>query len=115
MVKNCSLRLTHTPKCPKRIRVLPGVFAAFSALHDLCHKISHRLCRPILLLPCGVGVGSEGEPCIVVPQHTADGFHVYSILESQRRECVPLWHNKDKSDKPLRCNGLAVCLYSFST
>ena len=32
-----------------------------------------------------------------------------------RGECVPLWHNKDKSDKPLRRNGLTVCPYSFST
>ena len=94
--------MTHTPKCPERDRerqtgscaFLPGFFITFSVLHDLCHKISHGLRCPILLLPGGVGVGTQGEACVVVPQHAADRFHVYTILECQGRECVPLWHNK---------------------
>ena len=88
--------VTHTPKCSERGReyqtgssaFLPGFFAAFSALHDLRHKISHRLCCSILLLPSGVGVGAEGEACVVVAQHTADRFHIYAVLEGQGRECV---------------------------
>ena len=62
----------------------PGFFA----LHDLCHKIPHRFCRSVLLLPGGVGVGAEGEACVVVAQHTADRFHVHAILEGQGREGV---------------------------
>ena len=57
-------------------------------LHDLCHEISHRLCRSILLLPGGVGIGAEGEARVVVSQHTADRFHIHSVLKSQGRECV---------------------------
>lgn len=64
------------------------LFVAFPALHDPRHEIPHRLRRPILLLSGGVGVGAEGESCIVVPQHTADRFHIHAILEGQGRECV---------------------------
>lgn len=31
----------------------------------------------------GVGVGAEGKASVVVSQHTADGFHVHSVLERQ--------------------------------
>ena len=55
----------------RKFRLPAWLFAAFSVLHDLRHKIPHRLRRPILLLPGGVGVGAEGEARIVVPQHTA--------------------------------------------
>ena len=89
--------MTHTPKCPERDRecqtgsfaFLSGFFITFSVLHDLCHKISHGLRRPILLLPGGVGVGTQGEARVVVPQHAADRFHIYAVLEGQGRECVP--------------------------
>ena len=48
--------------------------------HDLLHKISHLFCGLLLLLAGGVGVGSQRETCVVVAQHTADGFYVYTIL-----------------------------------
>ena len=88
--------MTHTAKCPKRDReyqtgsfaFLSGFFAGFFALHDLRHEISHCLCRSILLLSGGVGVSAQGEARVVVPQHTADCFDVYTILECQGRECV---------------------------
>ena len=57
-------------------------------LHDLRHEISYCLCRSILLLPGGVGIGAEGEARIIVPKHTADRFHIYTVLESQGREGV---------------------------
>ena len=50
-------------------------------LYDLCHAAAHSFCCLILNLPGGVGVGAEGEACIVVPQHTADSFDVYAVLE----------------------------------
>ena len=57
-------------------------------LHDLGHKISHGFCCLVLDLAGGVGVGAEGEACIVVAQHTADRFHVYAVLEGDRGEGV---------------------------
>jgi len=81
--------VTHTVKCPERDRecqtgssaFLPGFFAEFFALHDPCHKISHRL-RCSVLLSGGVGVGAEGEAGIIVPQYTDDSFDIYPVLES---------------------------------
>ena len=55
---------------------------------DLCHEISHRLRRLVLHLPGGVGVDSKRESSVVVAQHTADGFHVHSVLEGQSCESV---------------------------
>ena len=74
-------------------------------LHDLCHKIPHRFRRLILHLPGGVGVGSERESAIVVAKHTGDRFHIYTVLEGQGCESVPLWHNKDKSENPCDATG----------
>ena len=113
--------VTHTPKYPERVRerqagsfaFLPGFFVAFYVLHDLRHEISHRLCRSILLLPGGVGVGAEGEARVVVPQHTGDRFYIHTILEGQGRECVPLWHNKDKSENPCVATGWRFVLILF--
>ena len=48
--------------------------------HDLVHEISHLFCGLLLLLAGGVGVGSQRETGVVVAQHTADGFYVYTIL-----------------------------------
>ena len=41
-------------------------------------------------LHCGgdVGVGVQREACGVVAQHGGQGFDVYTVLESQDRECV---------------------------
>ena len=38
-------------------------------LSDLRHEAAHRLCGLVLLLPCGVGVGSQGESRVVVTEH----------------------------------------------
>ena len=65
--------------------ILPGrKFQPFFSFdphsHDLLHEISHLFCGLLLLLAGGVGVGSERESGIVVAQHTADGFYVYTVL-----------------------------------
>ena len=73
----------------RKSRFPAWLFIAFLSLHDLSHKISYRLRRPILLLSGGVGVGAKGEARIVVTQHTADRFHIHAVLEGQGRECVP--------------------------
>ena len=41
-----------------------------------------------MFLSRGVGVGSQGESCVVVSQHTADSFYVYAVLQGQCGECV---------------------------
>ena len=58
-----------TRKCPDRFKEYRrGGFAPspiflmfFFYSHHLCHEISHRLCGLVLLLPCCVCVGSQGE------------------------------------------------------
>ena len=46
------------------------------------------LCVLLLLLAGSVGVGAEGEACIVVAQHAADRLYVYTVLESYCGEGV---------------------------
>ena len=69
-------------------------------LSDLRHEAAHLFRGSSLHLPCDVGVGAEGEARVVVPEHTADGFHIYAVLQCQGRECVPLRYNYDKPEKP---------------
>ena len=69
-------------------------------LHHLRHKAAHGFRRLILHLPGGVSVGAQGEARVVVAQHTGDRLDVHAVLEGQRSESVPLWHNKDKSENP---------------
>lgn len=81
--------VTHMRKCADRFKehrrggFAPSpIFLMFCfCSHDLRHEAAHRLCGFVLLLPCCVGVGSQSESRVVVPQHTADGFDVYSVLK----------------------------------
>ena len=94
---------------------------------DRCYGF--RLCRiaaPIKLFlePCGVhtavivqdaGIPFRHHRGLCVAGVALDGLDVAAAeFELVGRASVPLWHNKDKSGNPLRCNGLAVYLYSFS-
>ena len=80
--------VTHTRKCADRFKEYRrGGFAPspiflmfFFCSHHLCHETAHFLRGLLLHLPCGVGVGAEGEACIIVTQHTADRFHVHTVL-----------------------------------
>jgi hypothetical protein len=80
--------------------LLSGIFGFFFCLHDLRHETAHCLCCLVLLPPCNVGVGAEGESRVVVTQHTVDGFHIHAVLQCQRCEGVPLRYNYDKPKKP---------------
>ena len=71
-----------------RFRLLSGTLVFLFCLHDLSHEAAHRLRCLILFLPCCVSVGSQGESRIVVSQHAADGFDVYSVLKRQGCEGV---------------------------
>ena len=99
--------LTHTRKWAERFReyrrggkVSSPAFCVLFCLHHLCHEAAYSLCGFLLLLPGGVGVGTESEPRVIVSQHTADRFHVHAVLQRQRREGMPLRYNYDKPEKP---------------
>ena len=86
--QNAGQLLTHTRKCANRFKEYRrGGFAPspiflmfFFCSHHLCHETAHRLCGFVLLLPCGVGVGTQREARIIVTQHTADRFRVHTVL-----------------------------------
>ena len=65
-----------------------GCLGFYFWLHNLGHEISHGFRSVSLDLPGSVGVGAKGESCVVVPQHTADRFHIYAALQGYRGECV---------------------------
>ena len=71
--------------------MLSGDFHGYSfrILHHSFHEVPHLLRRLLLHLPGGVGVGTKGEPCIVVPQHRGDCFHIHTILQRHGSEGVP--------------------------
>ena len=46
-----------------------------------------------------VAVGVEGESCGVVTRQAGARFHIYTILQCQRCEGVPLRYNYDKPEK----------------
>ncbi len=64
-------------------------------------EVPYRVCRLFLHRGGHVGVGVQGESGAVVAQHGGQGLHVYSVLERQDRECVPIGYNKDKSEIPV--------------
>ena len=68
--------------------------------HHLCHEAAHGLRGFVLLLPGCMGVGAECESGIVVAQHTADGFHVHTVLQGQCGKGMPLRYNYNKPEKP---------------
>ena len=80
--------VTHTRKCAERVKehrrgdfaFSPVFLMFFFCLHYLRHEAAHGLCGFILLLPCGVGVGSQGESRIVVAEHRGHRFYIYAIL-----------------------------------
>ena len=62
-----------------------------------------------------VGVGVQRKARGVVPEHTADGLDVHSVLQCHGCEGVPLRYNNDKQKKPLFSRGLSVCRLLFNS
>lgn len=75
-----------------------GSFCSVLSKNNVGHEVSHGFRRLILHLAGGVGVGAEGEPGVVVAQHTGDLLDVHAVLQGQGSERMPLRHNKDKSE-----------------
>lgn len=71
--------------------MLSGDFHSYSfrILHHLFHEAAHLLRCLFLHLPGGVGIGAQGEPCIVVSQHRGDCLHIHPVLQSYGSEGVP--------------------------
>ena len=69
-------------------------------LHDLLHKGAHGLSSLVLLLLRSVGIGAEGEACVVVARHTGHGLHIHAVLQGCSGEGMPLRYNYDKPEKP---------------
>ena len=75
--QNAGQLLTHTRKCANRFKeyrrggfaLSPIFLMFFFCSHHLCHETAHFLRGLLLHLPCGVGVGSQGEARVVVPEH----------------------------------------------
>ena len=58
------------------------------SLHGLTDDVPDGVGGIALHLRCGVGIGAEGEACIVVPQCTGQRLDVHAVLEGQRGEGV---------------------------
>ena len=71
-----------------------------ASLHRHLHEISDLLRRLLLHPVCDVGVGIQRKTRGEMAQHLGQGLDVHAILQCQRGEGVPLWHNKDKSESP---------------
>ena len=71
----------------------------------------HRVRRLLLHGGGDVGVGIQGKPGAVVTQHGGEGFHAYSVLQGQHRECVTeVVEANVRETSPLQQNfQLAVC------
>ena len=97
---------TQTRPIPENFEEVPGWFARYFLfpilyfLHRLSHEAAHPLGGILLHLPGDVGVGVQSETRAVVAQDAGDCLGVHALLDGQRGEGVPLWHNKDKSENP---------------
>ena len=62
-----------------------------------------------------MGIGARCLLDVGVSKETLHDPNVYLLFCPSGGECVPLWHNKDKSENPCVATGWLVCPYSFST
>ena len=89
--------------------------AQFLSLIDNCaSEETANLIRCVLLHRFrNMPVCVEGESGAVMTQQTGERFHIHTVLECKRSECVPLWHNKDKSENPVfsRADGLSLFFF----
>ena len=79
--------MTHITKCAETFKEhqkglpFPVLFGRSCFLHDLRHEVSHLLRSIPLHLPCCVRISAKGKACIAMSEHTADRFHVRTVLE----------------------------------
>ena len=86
---------TPTGKNKLSRSTLPGLF--YRLLEDL-GGVPHAFL-------IGVGVHAESYRLVAVAQGLRDTGDVGPIGDGNTDECVPLWHNKDKSENPMFATG----------
>ena len=81
--------------------------AQFLRLIDNCaSEEAANLIRCVLLHRFRyMSIGVEGKSGAIVTKQAGERFDVHTVLERKRSECVPLWHNKDKSENPVFSRG----------
>ena len=77
----------------------------FLKSHRLIDDVPDSIRRLPTHLLGGMGVGVQSEARRVVAQRVGEGLHIHAVLEGQRSEGVPLWHNKDKTENPCIATG----------
>ena len=82
---------------------------------SLRHKTAQFVCSFDLHLHGSVGVGIQSEARAVVSQHGGQSLYIYSVLECQCCEGMPLRYNYDKPEKPRRIKGFEVFSLVFSS
>ena len=75
----------------------PALFT-FACLHRLVDYIPDGVRRLPLHPLSGMGIGIQREARRVVAQCVGESLHIHAILQGERGEGIPLWHNKDKSE-----------------
>ena len=87
----------------------------FLCLHRLSDDVPDGIGGVTFHLRRSVGVGAEGEACVIVSQRAGQRLDVHAVFKGQRGEGVPLRYNNDKQKKPLFSRGLSVCRLLFNS
>ena len=72
----------------------------FLCLHRLSDDVPDGIGGVTFHLRRSVGVGAEGEACVIVSQRAGQRLDVHAVFKGQRGEGVPLRYNYDKPEKP---------------
>ena len=80
----------------------------------LCRINVTQLCyADSLVIVQGVTVLVQCNRRVGVAQKTGKGYYIHSLLQRAGSECMPLWHNKDKSESPCGATGWRFVLILF--
>ena len=80
-VRKCTGQEGQT-SCP----VFAIAFQMVIPLYHPGHETAHSFRRLILHLASGVGIGAQGEACVIVAQHTGYRFDVHAVLQRHHRQ-----------------------------
>ena len=76
-----------------------------SILQRHLHKVPHLFRRLLLHFGSDMGVSIQRKARGKMSKHVGQRFDIHSILQRNCGKCVPLWHNKDKSETPCGATG----------
>ena len=99
--------LANTPKFTPTSLLLPLFSQVFIVVLHTRRRVLHHLFR-------GMSIHVQRKTGRGVTQHILDALYIGPTCNRNCGRRVPLWHNKDKSDNPLRRNGLiGLSLFFF--